>query len=435
MAIAAVPDYLLGVGTNFSQASPGLRFGMLLPLWGVDQRSGEQLWGTSDINYRSTGPQNQERRFEDKNKTPALRSALELNKSDQALLAALRQRQAALAAPLAAQGRLLVLDAVAVAPFTTGLGNAHPLENGFAFLNPYGLPYLPGSGVKGVLRQAARELADHQWGDAQGWTTAAIDALFGVADPAADADEPSVFQRGALLFWDVLPQIAGNRLQVEVMTPHQSHYYQNDTKSPNGANPHESGQPNPINFLTVPPGSAFVFHVQCNLPLLARFAPDLADNNQWQRLMQAALRHAFAWLGFGAKTAVGYGAMAEDAKARQLREQQAVLQREAAATQARTERIAAMGPAEREAEAAASRLAEFRLLLADEQKRKQYKPGSAFDGVRADFLNYALTLSMAASRQAAALALRESYKFTDWPGKKERKAQVKAVLTGLDGQA
>ena len=408
MAIAAVPAYL-GVGTDFSQASPGLRFGMLLPLW--------------------------EQGFTGKDKKSALDSVRRLNPSDQALLAALRQRQAALAAPLAAQGRLLVLDAVAVAPFTTGLGHAHPMENGFAFLNPYGLPYLPGSGVKGVLRQAARELADHQWGDTRGWTTAAIDALFGVADPAADADESPAFQRGALLFWDVLPQIAGDRLQVEVMTPHQSHYYQNDTKSPNGANPHESGQLNPINFLTVPPGSGFVFHVQCNLPLLARTAPELAENNHWQTLVQTALRHAFAWLGFGAKTAVGYGAMAEDAKARQLREQQAVLQREAAATQARTERIAAMGPAEREAEAAASRLAEFWLLLADEQKRKQYKPGSAFDGVRADFLNYALTLSMAASRHAAALALRESYKFTDWPGKKERKAQVKAALTGLDGQA
>ena len=430
MAIAAVPAYL-GVGTDFSQASPGLRFGMLLPLWGVDQRSGELLWGTSDINYRSTGTQSQERRFEDKNKTPALRSTLALNKSDLALLAALRQRQAVLASPLAAQDRLLVLDAVAVAPFTTGLGNAHPLENGFAFLNPYGLPYLPGSGVKGVLRQAARELVGHQWGDAQGWTSEAIDALFGVAG----ADESSAFQRGALLFWDVLPQIAGDRLQVEVMTPHQSHYYQNDIKSPNGANPHESGQPNPINFLTVPPGSGFVFHVQCNLPLLARTAPDLAENSRWQTLMHVALRHAFAWLGFGAKTAVGYGAMAEDAKARQLREQQAVLQREAAATQARTERIAAMGPAEREAEAAASRLAEFRLLLADEQKRKQFKPGSAFDGMRADFLKYALTLSVAESQRAAALALRESYKFTGWPGNTERKAQVKAALTGLDGQA
>ena len=33
MAIAAVPSYL---GKDFSKASPGLRFGMYLPLWGVN---------------------------------------------------------------------------------------------------------------------------------------------------------------------------------------------------------------------------------------------------------------------------------------------------------------------------------------------------------------------------------------------------------------
>ena len=41
----------------------------------------------------------------------------------------------------------------------------HPLENGFAFLQPYGLPYLAGSGVKGVLRQTARLLAENAFGE------------------------------------------------------------------------------------------------------------------------------------------------------------------------------------------------------------------------------------------------------------------------------
>ena len=90
---------------------------------------------------------------------------------------------------------MLSLDATAIAPFTTGLGNEHPLENGFAFFNPYGLPYLAGSGVKGVLRQAARELASGQWGNEHGWSAdkqfeirvngkslaiSMLDALFGL---------------------------------------------------------------------------------------------------------------------------------------------------------------------------------------------------------------------------------------------------------------
>ena len=325
MAIAAVPAYL---GKDFTTASPGMRFGMYLPLWGVDSRTGDCLWTTHDVNYRATGPQNQERRFEDKNKTPALQNATRLNANDQATLTALARRQSALAAPIAAQGSLLACHALAIAPFTTGLGNEHPLENGFAFLNPYGLPYMPGSGVKGVLRQAARELADHLWGDDQGWNEAAITTLFGKAsqngDDAADSDDGAGFQRGALTFWDVIPQIEGDALKVEVMTPHQSHYYQN------GETPHESGAPNPINFLTVPPKSKFAVHVQCDLSFLARLAPDLAQDGRWQHLVTAALSHAFQWLGFGAKTAVGYGAMAADsARQAQVDNDRASAEREA----------------------------------------------------------------------------------------------------------
>ncbi len=48
---------------------------------------------------------------------------------------------------------------------------------------------------------------------------------------------------------------------------------------------------------------------------MTRLAPDLAlpdpktSKPRWQTLITAAFEHAFQWLGFGAKTAVGYGAM------------------------------------------------------------------------------------------------------------------------------
>jgi CRISPR-associated protein Cmr6 len=311
MAIAAVPRYL---GDDYSQASPGLRFGMYLKLWGVNSRTGDRLWTTYDINYRIAGRDREEREFRDESKTGALRESLKLSLQDQAMMAALATRQAGLARQMQSGGYLLRLETMSIAPFATGLGNEHPLENGFAFLNPYGLPYLAGSGVKGVLRQAARELARGEWGDRQGWSEdlsytlvvqrktiklSMLDVLFG--RESADGDTDHV--RGALTFWDVFPQLKGNALQVEVMTPHQTHYYQR------GETPHESGSPNPINFLTVPPGSDFAFHVQCDRPHLARLALDLAKDDRWRQLIAAAFEHAFAWLGFGAKTAVGYGAM------------------------------------------------------------------------------------------------------------------------------
>jgi len=100
------------------------------------------------------------------------------------------------------------------------------------------------------------------------------------------------------------------------MTPHQSHYYQK------GEQPHDSGMPTPIQFLTVAPGSGFNFHLVCDLPRLQRLAPELAHDGKWKALMQEAFDHAFDWLGFGAKTAVGYGAMETDENA-QLEQEQA----------------------------------------------------------------------------------------------------------------
>jgi CRISPR-associated protein Cmr6 len=316
MAIAAVPTYL---GQDFSTASPGLRFGMYLKPWGNDFRIG------------AGG-----------DKASALKQSCKLTDHDKQVMHALRKRQAALADPFLNAENLLAVEAKAIAPFTTGLGNEHPLENGFAFLNPYGLPYLPGSGVKGVLRQAARELASGDWGEKHGWTPEAMDALFGKA-PREGSDEGH--QRGALTCWDVIPQLAGDTLQVEVMTPHQTHYYQQDKT------PHDSGSPNPITFLTVPPGSSFTFHIQCDEPFLQRLLPELVREHRWQALLNAALTHAFDWLGFGAKTAVGYGAMQIDAeRARRVEQDRNERQRQQAEQRLMEKREAAkatMSPADK----------------------------------------------------------------------------------------
>jgi CRISPR-associated protein Cmr6 len=284
---------------------------MYLSLWGIDERTNARLWTAEDTGYERRGHDQRERPVRKNNKASALAAACPLTPSDQQLMKALAQRQQAIASSLPA-GALMRLETTAVAPFTTGLGNEHPLENGFAFLNPYGLPYLPGSGVKGVVRQAARELASGEWGDPMGWVAdetypfgfgkelislRLTDVLFGRETAGGDTGHV----RGALTFWDVIPEIAGGRLTVEVMTAHQGHYYQN------GESPHESGSPKPINFLTIPPKSKFIFHVVCDGAHLRRLAPPLAEGERWKKLLDAAFGHAFQWLGFGAKTSVGYG--------------------------------------------------------------------------------------------------------------------------------
>ena len=399
MPIAAVPEYL---GSDFSGASPALRFGMYLKLWGIDSRSEQILWTTHDVNYRETGKDRKERQFKE-NKTSALDAATPLSEIDRKSIAAHVQRQRAIFDAAAGEDGLELM-AKSVAPFTTGLGNEHPLENGFAFLNPYGLPYLPGSGVKGVVRRAAEELAHRDFFENEsGWTLPAIWRLFGfepwLVSQARESDaewkewidgfsvtrdreeieiyltavlgekssesgrkrERHLHVRGALEFWDVVPQIKGNKLAVEIMTPHQSHYYQQKAHA-GSTSPHDSGGPNPISFLTVPPGSDFVFHVRCDHRRLSRCAPELAKDGHWRTLLRAAFEHAFEWLGFGAKTAVGYGAMKRDregeVRQRQEREDRERTARERAEREqaeqeakAREEkRLASLSPVEREIE-------------------------------------------------------------------------------------
>ena len=120
------------------------------------------------------------------------------------------------------------------------------------------------------------------------------------------------------------------------------------------------------------------------------------------------LQHAFDWLGFGAKTAVGYGAMAEDEKARAAREKAEREQAEVARVAAETARVAALSPEEREAIKLAQRLAaqsaaiaEFRDRYLAAKKNGRYRAGGAFDQQRIGFFRQALDWQEPASRRAA----------------------------------
>lgn len=282
--IAALPNYL----KDFADAAPGHHFGLYFAGWNTDFSKPKS--GTSDV-LRNT--------------------VCKLPKHSRDLLAALGERQIAAAKSLADE--VFIYPAIASSPFATGLGNEHPLENGFSFLAPYGLPYLPGSGVKGVIRKAAEELMSGEWGEALGWNEETIRAFFGPGeeDPTRDSNP----QQGALYFWDVIPtppaSIKNDKalLAVEIMTPHHSGYYQDD-KTPN-----TSESPTPISFLAVAAEARFTFHVECNP---TRLSPEQQDN--WQQLIEAAFSHAGKWLGFGAKTAAGYGRINLDPRVADERE-------------------------------------------------------------------------------------------------------------------
>ncbi len=283
----ALPEYLTR-NTRFDDCPPGHRFGLYFDGWEADWRKPT-------------------------NKTPAYSKAADSFPSHaRAALAALCARQRSLASALGET--VLTYPARLSAPLATGLGNEHPLENGFAFLNPHGLPYLAGSGVKGVIRRAAEELASGEWGANEGWAKDTIRILFGPGEDDPDRDTHA--RRGALMFWDLFFKPANDKnalLAVEIMTPHHSGYLQG-----NGT-PHANESPNPIPFLAIAAGCECTLHVQCNPSLIPADATSLRES--WRSLVEAAIVLAGEWIGFGAKTSVGYGRLEQDPSERARREE------------------------------------------------------------------------------------------------------------------
>jgi len=169
-------------------------------------------------------------------------------------------------------------------PMIIGMGLNHPIENGMLFHHTLGVPYLPGSSVKGLVRAWAE-----QWG---GVNEDELFRIFGSKNRSQDKDsaENTDTQVGSVIFFDALP-IESVTLKADIMTPHYPAYYSSKGATP----PADNQDPNPIPFLTVESGTSFQFAFKAN-------KSDVKTVMEW---LEAALGN----LGAGAKTAVGYGRM------------------------------------------------------------------------------------------------------------------------------
>ncbi|MDO4708915.1 MAG: type III-B CRISPR module RAMP protein Cmr6 [Pseudomonadota bacterium] len=187
--------------------------------------------------------------------------------------------------------------------FVTGLGNPHPLENGFLWHPTLGTPYLPGSAVKGLVRSVIETAFQ---GDAED-RKALLKRWFGTAEKG-DVAEHS----GSFIFMDALP-VETCRLHVEVMTPHMGKWYEKGGKNPLAADtqPGDWHAPVPVTYLTTR-------DIKLQFAILPR--PGAGDSATLQQELQdlwQALDHGLKYLGAGAKTAIGFGIMlheTEDAK-------------------------------------------------------------------------------------------------------------------------
>ncbi len=143
----------------------------------------------------------------------------------------------------------------------------------------YGIPYIPASAIKGVLRSYI------------------IIEKFDSKEEKAleDKDFKKVFgsqeQEGRVIFFDAFPT-SKPKLKVDIMNPHYGHYY-NDGKAPT-----DDKNPIPINFLTVEE-TEFKFFI-ASKDSLESFK--IKDKSIGEWLKEALHNH-----GIGAKNAVGYG--------------------------------------------------------------------------------------------------------------------------------
>lgn len=158
-----------------------------------------------------------------------------------------------------------------------GLGTESVLEVGISLHHTYGVPFIPGSALKGLAANfAARALQDAAWAKRSGKSHA---DLFGTHE-----------QAGCVAFHDALwvPEAPGARLplDLDVMTVHHADYYQGKSEPPA-----DWDDPNPISFVTAR-GSYLVV---------------LEGPDAWTDVAMTLLKRALRRDGIGAKTAAGYG--------------------------------------------------------------------------------------------------------------------------------
>jgi CRISPR-associated protein Cmr6 len=161
-----------------------------------------------------------------------------------------------------------------------GLGSESVLETSISLHRTYGVPYIPGSALKGLAANYARLRLGEGWQKGGKY----YKVVFGNTDDA-----------GYITFFDALyvpdPGPEKKALYPDVITVHHQSYYQ-------GANdaPADTDNPTPVPFLSA-----------TGIYLIALAAPDLQHPDRWLAATFKIVEEAFKTFGVGAKTSSGYG--------------------------------------------------------------------------------------------------------------------------------
>lgn len=233
----------------------------------------------------------------------------------------IHERQTEILKTTALQGGMVwELTATMSSPFVSGLGSGHPTETGFILDRNTGLPCIPASTIKGVLRLACglhieqtepdsvKEQRGKNGQSTGQWEIPDTHPLFRRHFGDTDTGKKDSV-RGQIAFLDAFPAALpqdGRLFKTDIMNPHFGKYYAGEQ------GPLETESPIPVKFLAVNSGVQFVFRCLA-LPLPERAAdePDAGVfspfDEQDEKNVQALFEIACTQLGFGGKTSVGYG--------------------------------------------------------------------------------------------------------------------------------
>ncbi len=168
-----------------------------------------------------------------------------------------------------------------------GLGRESVYETGISLHHVYGIPYIPGQAIKGMLRnfliQNYREKVNEN----------DIKLLFGTQE-----------QTGRLLFFDAFPS-GESRITIkkDIMNPHYAAYYAK------GGFPADYSDPKPIYFLTVE-NAVFTFYIGFDSKKngdAAKKGMEIFGDPNLLAGTKELLHIALTEYGIGAKTSLGYG--------------------------------------------------------------------------------------------------------------------------------
>jgi len=174
------------------------------------------------------------------------------------------------------------VEATVLGRMVVGLGSESVLEVSIGLHRTYGVPYIPGSALKGLAAAAA-----HKNLEDPSWRKVGEDGKMGGSHRTLFGDQES---SGYVTFHDALWIPNGDKLplDLDVMTVHHPEYYQGT-----GSPPAEWDSPKPLAFLSAR-----------GKYLLAVTGPE-----EWVGAAMRILKEALEKDGIGAKTAAGYGRM------------------------------------------------------------------------------------------------------------------------------